>query len=180
MIELRNEFPVRVAGGGVVVTCGKLSGDINELSFQARDDLCLRCVDIVGAPRPVSLRALSPSAWESFFFLQWLIRWAVGCLVPWTGVAGCLIVDGADVINAPRASPLLNSNRGSPGSTQGTIDRRGAAVIRVGRRLPEVTDLQLLPVLAGVAVTGVRSGESANHRHNRMPGADFAESAARP
>ena len=113
MSELRNEFPVRVAGGGVVVTCGKLSGGINELSFQARDDLCLRCVDIVGAPRPVSLRALSPSAWESFFFLRWLIRWVVGCLVPGSGVAGCLIVYGADVINAPRASPLLDSNRGS-------------------------------------------------------------------
>ena len=112
MSELRNEFPVRVAGGGVVVTCDKLSGDINELSFQARDPL-FECVDIVGAPRPVSLRALSPSAWESFFFLQWLIRWVVGCLVPGSGVAGCLIVDGADVINAPRASPLLNSNRGS-------------------------------------------------------------------
>ena len=112
VIELRHEFPARVAGGAeVILTRGELSRDVAELLFQARDPL-LECADIgrsaetVFLPSIVTqhvgellLQSADPLGLPGAAF-QGISQIGLQCLpacpgaVGWSGVAGCLVVGG--------------------------------------------------------------------------------------
>ena len=64
-------------------------------------------------------------------------------------------VDAADLIGAPRAAPLLNGYRGTRVVPRAPLIDLALRLSALADDLPEVTDLQLRPVLAGPGGVGV-------------------------
>src|SRR4029077_9101382 len=63
--------------------------------------------------------------------------------------------DAADLIGAPRAAPLLDGYRGTRVVPRGPLIDLALRLSALADDLPEVTDLQLLPVLAGPGGVGI-------------------------